>query len=156
MPHNNNNTQAIIPYQGRPTEAVEQIMRRVVSHNSSVSYRNNNIIFLLWLYDNEETREELLQDWMVEKMDRAVSLDEASDRSRRSRPAVRRVCKQALDNINKTDKNCPIVLTKLTFNLFSHYLTTRKNKKGNTCQKLGMLDLEWSETYLSYEWGRNG
>ena len=117
-----------MPYEGRPTQAVKTIMKRVVLVNSSVLYRNNNILFILWLYDSDEMREEFLQDWMVEKMNRADSLDQRTNGTRRSRPAVREVCKQALDSINKTDKKCPIILNKLTFNLFPPSLTTRKNR----------------------------
>ena len=83
-------------------------MRKVVADKSSVSYRNNNIILILWLYDNEEHREEVLRDWMVEDLNRADSLDQATNGTRRTRPAVRAACKKALDNINKVDNNCPI------------------------------------------------
>ena len=139
---------AIIPYQGRPTHAVEQIMKRVVAVNSNVSYRNNNIILMLWLYDNEEYREDVLRDWMVEKLDRATSSDQATNGTRRSRPAVREVCRKALDNINRADDNCPILLNKLTFNLFSHYLTTRKNKNGEYLSKAGYGQIRSSLKHL--------
>ena len=144
----NSNQQAIIQYQGRPTAAVEQIMRKVVADKSSVSYRNNNIILILWLYDNEEHREEVLRDWMVEDLNRADSLDQATNGTRRTRPAVRAACKKALDNINKVDKNCPILLNKLIFNLFFHYLTTRKNKKGEYLSKAGYGQIQSSLKHL--------
>ena len=128
---------AIIAYQGRPSAAVEQIMKQIVSKNSDTLYRNNNIILILWLYGNEELREEVLRDWMVEKLHRTVNEDDATDASRKNRPAARAACKEALMNINKVDDNCPIILKKLTFNLFSHYLTTRRNKKGDYLSKAG-------------------
>ena len=40
------------------------------------------------------------------------------------------MCKLALDRMNKTDSNSPIIWQKITFNLFSHYLKTRRNKGG--------------------------
>ena len=40
------------------------------------------------------------------------------------------MCKFALYGMNKTDSNSPIILQKITFNLFSYYLTTRRNKGG--------------------------
>ena len=144
----NNNTTQIIPYQGRPTHAVEQIMKRVVAVNSNTSYRNNNIILILWLYDNEEYREDVLRDWMVERLDRATSSDQATNGTRRSRPAVREVCRKALDDINKADDNCPILLNKLTFNLFSHYLTQRKNKNGEYLSKAGYGQIRSSLKHL--------
>ena len=123
-------------------------MKRVVAEKSNISYRNNNIILILWLYDNEEVREDVLSDWMVEKLHRANSLDSSSERTTRSRPAARLVCKQVLDNMNKVDNNCPIVLNKLTFNLFSHYLTTRKNKKGEYLSKAGYGQIRSSLKHL--------
>ena len=133
-----NNTQnALIPYQGYPTQAVEQIMKRVVVVNFNVSYCNNNIILLLWLYDNEEYREELLQDWKVYRLNRVASSNQPTNGTKKSCPVVREVCHKALDDINKADDNCPILLNKLTFNLFSHYLTKHKNKKGEYLSKAG-------------------
>ena len=37
--------------------------------------------------------------------------------------------------MNKTDSNSPIILQKITFNLFLHYLTTRRNKGGGFLSK---------------------
>ena len=48
---------------------------------------------------------------------------------------MRAICKLALDGMNKTDSNSPIILQKITFNLFSHYLTTRRNKGGGFLSK---------------------
>ena len=78
------NEAAIIPYEGRPTAVVEQIMKRVVAVNSNTSYRNNNIILIMWIYDNDEIREEILCDWMVERLNRAVSSDDTTNGKLRS------------------------------------------------------------------------
>ena len=48
----------------------------------------------------------------------------------KARKNIRAVCKLALDGMNKTDSNSPIILQKITFNLFLYYLTTRWNKGG--------------------------
>ena len=105
---NMNQQQAIIQYQDHLTAAVEQIMRKVVADKSSVLYHNNNIILILWLYNNNEHSEEVLCNWMVEDLNRADSLDQATNGTRRTHPVVRAACKKALDNINKVDNNCPI------------------------------------------------
>ena len=44
---------------------------------------------------------------------------------------MRNVFKDALDAVNKASDNCPIILPYLIFNIFSHYLTTRR--KINKC-----------------------
>ena len=41
---------------------------------------------------------------------------------------MRAICNLALDGMNKTDNNSPNILQKITFNLFSHYLTKIRNK----------------------------
>ena len=48
---------------------------------------------------------------------------------------MRAICKLALDGMNKTDSNSPIILQKITFNLFSHYFTPRRNKGGGFISK---------------------
>ena len=55
---------------------------------------------------------------MIEELNRAVSADEETETTREKRTAARAVCRKALDNINTVDNNCPILLDKLTFNLF--------------------------------------
>ena len=46
----------------------------------------------------------------------------------KGRKNMRAICNLALDEMNKTDINSPTILQKITFNFFSHYLTTRRNK----------------------------
>ena len=41
---------------------------------------------------------------------------------------MRAICKLAIDGMNETDTSYPIILKKITFNLFPHYLTTRRNE----------------------------
>ena len=43
---------------------------------------------------------------------------------------MRAICKLALDGMNKTDINSPIILQKITIILFSRYLATRRNRGG--------------------------
>ena len=57
-----NQNNAIFAYQGRQTNVVENIMKRVVASNSELKYKNDNTTFILWLYDNQDLREEFLQD----------------------------------------------------------------------------------------------
>ena len=48
---------------------------------------------------------------------------------------MRAICKLALDGTNKTDSNSPIILQKITIIIFSHYLTTKRNKGGGFLSK---------------------
>ena len=42
---------------------------------------------------------------------------------------MRATCKSALEKVNKSDDKCPIILEKMTFNVFSHYMLTKKSKE---------------------------
>ena len=39
-------------------------------------------------------------------------------------------CKADLEEVNRSYNNCPIVLEKLTFNVFSHYMLTKNSKNS--------------------------
>ena len=45
--------------------------------------------------------------------------------------AMRATYKEALKVINNSDEICPIVLEKMSFNIFSHYISTKKHKKSS-------------------------
>ena len=62
-----------------------------------------------------------MRDWMVER------LIAAQDKGKKE---TRATCKAALEEVNRTDNNFPIFLEKLTFNVFSHYMSTKKGKKS--------------------------
>ena len=53
----------------------------------------------------------------------------------KGRKNMRAMYKLPPDGMNKTDSNSPIILQNITFNLFSHYLTTRRNKGGGFLSK---------------------
>ena len=81
---------------------------------------------MLWLYDNQDLRDEFLQDWFVLQLIEK----EAINANTKGGKTMRAVFKLAIDGMNKTDSNYPIIFQKITFNIFSHYLTTRRNKGG--------------------------
>ena len=124
-------SRAIVAFEREATSSVQKIMANVVTETSSEQYNGENIIFLLWLYKDDMFREELLNDWFYENM----ILAEKEDEGKNVKRTMRAVCKKALEGIRKGASNCPLILSKLTFNVFSHYLTTRKNKKGKYLSK---------------------
>ena len=112
MSTNQNN--AIFSYQVRPTNVVEQIMKRVVASKSESKYKNYNTTFILWIYDNQDLRQQFLQDWFVTQLIKKETID-ANTKGRKN---MREIYKLALDGMNKTDSNYPIIFQKITFNLF--------------------------------------
>ena len=63
-----NLSQAIVAYEIRPTAVVESIWSQVVSSGTQGNYAYHNVEPVLWIYERDEWREELLRDWMVERL----------------------------------------------------------------------------------------
>ena len=60
-------------------------------------------------------------DWMLERL--------IPDKGK-GKKQMCATCKATLEEVNKSDNNCSIVLDKITFNIFSHYMSTKKSKKS--------------------------
>ena len=104
-------------------------MKKVVADGASNRYRVENIKFMLYLYDNEVYRETVLEEWFVIEMEKAVEEDNKNPVTKKKRPNARQLCKEKLDNMNYHDRNsCPIILPSIDFNIFSHYITSRKKE----------------------------
>ena len=73
------------------------------------------------MYEREEWREELLREWMVERLIAAEG---------KGKKEMRATCKYALEEAKRSNENWSIVLEKITFNVFSHYMSTKKSKKS--------------------------
>ena len=83
---------------------------------------------LLWIYEDDNLREEVLRYCFVERFHETnSSLIENSD--------MIYVYKDALDSVKKGANDCPIVLENLIFDIFSYYLATRRNKKQTYLSK---------------------
>ena len=61
-----------------------------------------------------------MRDWMVERI---------IDDEEKGKKETRTTCKAALGEVSKSYYNSPIVLEKMTFNVFFHYIPTKKSKK---------------------------
>ena len=92
-------------------------MNQVVYSGKQENYANHNADLILWIYEKDEWREALLRDWMVE----CINTAEAEGKK-----AIRATCKYVLNAMNRSDDNCPILLAKMTFNLFYHYKSIKK------------------------------
>ena len=125
----NQSSNAIIAYDNGPTDHVRGIMKAAVAENTADKYLGYNSLFLIWLYEKEELREELLLDVVVDKLHVAKKVDDHKNDSNMS--AMKKVCKEALQNTRRELKNSPVLLDKLTFNVYSDFLSTRKSKGEN-------------------------
>ena len=50
------------------------------------------------------------------------------DAEKKGKKEMCATCKAAMEEINKSDDNCPIILEKMIFHVFSHYMSTKKSK----------------------------
>ena len=112
---------AVVAYEGRPTAVVESILNQSVSSGTQENYANHNVDLIIWLYKKDEWRVALIRYWMVEHL---IYLDAEGKKS------MRVTCKDELKAINRSDDNCPILLKKMTFNIFSHYMSMKKSKNS--------------------------
>ena len=119
-----NHNNAIVAYQIRPTNVVKQIMKHVVESKSESKYKNDNTTFILWLFDNQDLREEFVQDWFVTQLIEK----EVIDTNTKVCKNMSAICKLAPDVMKKTNSNSPMIFQEITFNIFPHYLATRRNK----------------------------
>lgn len=85
---------------------------------------NHNIDLLLWICEKENLREELLRDWMVERMHGAAE---------KGQNAMQNVCKISLKEVNKQSESCPVVSEKMSFNIFLDCMSAQKSKKSGDC-----------------------
>ena len=129
-----NQPQALIAYEGRPTAEVEAILNQVVSKGTQGNYINHNMDLILWIYEQEDWREELLKDWMVERLNRVEE---------KGRKEMRASCKEALKAINKSEDKRKWLSTFLhiTWTSFSNWLWWNK---------------KCTYSFISNEWERDG
>ena len=90
---------AIIPFQGRPTTVVQDIMKQIVTKISREKYDNNNINLMIWLYDSDTKNEALLYDWVLERLREAHKKDDEAGKGKQM--YLREECRLLLSNVNK-------------------------------------------------------
>ena len=92
-----NKRNPIVAYQDRPTNVAENIMKHVLASKSESKYKNHNTTFILWLYKNQDLREEFLQDWFVKQLIKK----EATNANTKGHKITRAICNLALDGMKK-------------------------------------------------------
>lgn len=137
---------ALIPYDGNPTPEVQKIMQQIVADKSKAKYVNENVNLMLWLFDSDNLREETIYDWALERMVKAD--DQDREKSSGAGLQIRSECRTMLSVVTKVNKQSPIILDKLNFSIFSHYLTSRKSKKGKLLSQSSYGGIRSSLVYL--------
>ena len=82
---------------------------------------NHNADLTLWIYEKDEWREALLRNCMFEKLITVKT---------EGKKVMHATSKYALNVMNRNDDNCPILLVKMTFNIFSHYMSMKSSNNS--------------------------
>ena len=57
-------------------------------------------------------------------VERLIASEDKAEKEKRD------TCKVALEDTSRNNNNCPIVLEKMTFNIFSDYMSTKNSKNS--------------------------
>ena len=127
------NANALVVYE-KPTDVVIEIMDQYVAPATKTMYTHHNLTFLLWLFDKDAElymHDSILDDALTAHEDD----EEQPSKGNKKRKALRTLFKNCLSKVDKGKRSCPIVLQKITFNVFSDYLAQRRSKKGAMLSK---------------------
>ena len=112
---------ALVAYEDNATNAVQQIMKDVVSEASVDRYNSENILFLLWLFNFDSLSKQIIHDFFHQNL---IGADKNNE-GKKIKKVIRKVCKDTINALTpKGGNNCPIVISKFNFNIFVHSFTT--------------------------------
>ena len=104
----------------RQTDAVKEIMAKVIPTKSAILYAQQNSIFALFCYESaDHLRDLLLEPWFIEGLN-----------ARKSATQKKKYAKNCCLDMSPDDDNCPFILSNLTFVIFSDFVTQQKARKG--------------------------
>ena len=110
----------------RNTEEVRQIMGKCVVVSLISQYTNENVRFMMWIFDKRKPLKVwLIVPWMVGDL----YLDFQTEGNNTRCLELRNLRKGVLYSITVEDDNCPILLCCLTFAIFYRYTSLRKTAR---------------------------
>ncbi len=92
-------------------------MRGIIADGSATGYSWSNVNFIDWLMSSESCIC-VLETWFL------FAVESLNEREHKA------YTKSVLLAMDPHLDNCPIILSSVTFELFSHYLATKKKKGG--------------------------
>ena len=97
-PNQNASENRIVPFSGRPSDAVEEVMGKIVSEGAQKRYNSENITLMMWLFDQDP--DEFLHDSIVIDALQAHEWDQAEKTKRRK--YLRGICKNSMMSYFRT------------------------------------------------------
>ena len=103
-------------------------MAQCIATNLSGKYAGQTAGFVMYCYDSDELRGELLEPWFIEKISEIEK-----------QPNQKKYAKECIMKSSPEDDNCPLILSNLTFAIFSEYLSMRTWCKGQNWEEVMAL-----------------
>ena len=122
------------------TDAVKEIMAKVISTRSAKKYAQQNSTFAIFRYKSADLRDLLFEPWFIEQLSTIANGN-----------AKKKYAKECCMSMSPEDINCRFILSNLTFVNFSDFVTQHKARKGkNQGQSmfLGKSSYEQSQSAL--------
>ena len=110
---------------GTHTDEVNKILKNVVANSSQGHYNNQNVTFVLWIYSHPTHKTLLLSQVFLPLIQQADLDDRLEGNVGKRKCKMRSLTKEWIENCTNKE-NCPILLDRLTFDIFSCYLVSRK------------------------------
>jgi hypothetical protein len=131
------------------------VMLERVKESTREGYKSRNVSFMIWLFEGNRYHD-LISTEVLAKMNDADTKDKATTtkKSKRSkkRTHLRTVCAESLTSSHPSDPNShPLNLGRLSFAIFSRYLTTFK--KSVAANKLQSASVEATEEEVDVKIG---
>src|SRR5210317_1365811 len=103
-----------------------ETMRLLVFDSTKATYTQEHLKFITYLYNLDA--DEFISDWVLDDFHNAPhDKDQEEARTNRNRRHLRECIRRHLFSMNWFDKNCPIVLAKVTYTLFLGYMLDVRN-----------------------------
>ena len=121
---------------------VKEVMAKVISMQSADKYAGQNATFAIFCYNSIELRDDLLEPWFIEE----ISLHATEFLKQQH-------AKNCCVKMSPQDDNCPFILSNLTFEQFSDFVTQRKARRGKgkgLSMSLGNASYEQSQSALKH------
>jgi hypothetical protein len=115
-------------------------MGKIVAKASARNYARQNAHFALYCFESDELRDSLLEPWFVEKLGECRNVS-----------AQKKYAYKCFEIMGAEDDNCPFVLSELTFDHFSTFLSTRtsaRGKKKGQPNSLGIASFDQAKSAL--------
>ena len=134
---------------------MKAVASQLVSDGTKATYTQENLIFVIYLYDTDA--DNFIWDQVLDGFHKAHEKDQEEERTKKSRRNLRECIRHHLSLMNRFDKNCPIILQKITYAVFTRYmLDIRSRGDGDDIVYLASTSYGLMKSALIYLFNSSG